>query len=255
MDIGYQAVHHPDVRRVILCHREGFMIAPKRTPEPVICGFWGAPYPGKRPNKPIDTTVASLFDTMYLPPVIQRGQLLWIFYDWWIKFIFSLIAGTTWGIDQWVGGVPQVRRHSDALLIVKSDKLIPWLSGGRRKGIWNAIRTFFINVPIDKTNGKTVDLKPFPTHMTDDGVLHFPKIDKDPMAADTSGDHEIKPDVVVLATGYRTEFPFLKDGDYPTLAEAKTRGIYRNIEDGIAYVGFIRPSIGKPHPVNTKTLY
>lgn len=244
MDIGHQAVHHPDVQRVILCHREGFMIAPKRTPEPVICGIWGAPYPGKRPNKPIDTTVASLFDTMYVPPVIQRGQLLWIFYDWWIKFIFMTIAGTTWGIDQWVGGVPQVRRHSDSLLIVKSDKLIPWLSENRRKGVLNAIRALFINVPIQETNGTPVDLKPFPTHMTDDGLMHFPKVDRDPMVANTSQDNVVKPDVVILATGYRTKVDFLSTG-YPNLADAtKNRGIYRNIKDGIAYIGFVRPSIG-----------
>jgi dimethylaniline monooxygenase (N-oxide forming) len=184
---------------------------------------------------------------MYVHPLIQRGQLLWVYYDWWIKFIFMTIAGTTWGIDQWVGGVPQVRRHSDSLFIVKSDKLIPWLSEGRRKGIWNAIRTVFINVPIQKTNGTPVDLKPFPTHMTKDGVMHFPTIDKDPMVADTSRDTQVKPDVVILATGYRTKVDFLGD-DYPDLADAtRNRGIYRDIEDGIAYVGFVRPSIGKSH--------
>ena len=114
MDIGYQAVNHPDVEKVVMCNRDGFMIAPKITPEPVILRVWGKPYPGKRPNKPIDTTIASLFDTMYVPPSIQRGPFLWLYYDRWIKYIFFLIAGTSQGIDQWVGGVPPRRRYADS---------------------------------------------------------------------------------------------------------------------------------------------
>jgi dimethylaniline monooxygenase (N-oxide forming) len=114
MDIGYQAVNHPTVKKVVMCNRDGFLIAPKITPEPIILGVWGKPYPGKRPNKPIDTTIASLFDTMYVPPSIQRGPLLWLYYDRWIKYIFFLIAGTSQGIDQWVGGVPPRRRYADA---------------------------------------------------------------------------------------------------------------------------------------------
>jgi dimethylaniline monooxygenase (N-oxide forming) len=114
MDIGYHAVNHPDVTKVVMCNRDGFLIAPKITPEPIILSTFGKPYPGKRPNKPIDTTIASLFDTMYVPPSIQRGPLLWLYYDRWIKYIFFLIAGTSQGIDQWVGGVPPRRRYADA---------------------------------------------------------------------------------------------------------------------------------------------
>lgn len=97
-----------------MCNRDGFLIAPKITPEPIILSVFGKPYPGKRPNKPIDTTIASLFDTMYVPPSIQRGPLLWLYYDRWLKYIFFLIAGTSQGIDQWVGGVPPRRRYADA---------------------------------------------------------------------------------------------------------------------------------------------
>lgn len=64
----------------------------------------------------------------------------------------------------------------------------------------------------------------------------------------------IKPDLVIFATGYKRSFPFLnKYGDkhYPTVDEATTRGIYRDIEDGIAYIGFVRPALGKLHRVKT----
>lgn len=114
MDVAYHAVNHPDVEKIVMCNRDGFLIAPKITPEPVILGTWGKPYPGKRPNKPLDTTIASLFDTMYVPGILQRGPLLWLYYDRWIKYIFFLIAGTSQGIDQWVGGVSPRRRYADA---------------------------------------------------------------------------------------------------------------------------------------------
>lgn len=114
MDIAHQAVNHADVQKVVLCSRDGFLVAPKVVPEPVILGVWGRPYPGRRLNKPIDTTVASLFDTAYVPPCVQRGPLLWLFYDRWIKYVFFLIAGSSQGIDQWVGGVPARRRYADS---------------------------------------------------------------------------------------------------------------------------------------------
>lgn len=114
MDIGAQAVNHPDVQKVVMCSRDGFFIVPKVVPEPVLMRFWGKPYPGKRPNKPIDTTIASLFDTMYVPSILQSGPLLWMYYDLWIKWMFFMIAGTTQGIDQWVGGVPLWRRYTDS---------------------------------------------------------------------------------------------------------------------------------------------
>jgi hypothetical protein len=104
-DIAASAINHPSVARVILSHRNGFFVAPKVTPEPVILRFWGRPYPGKRRNKPLDTTIASLFDTAYVPAPLQRGGLLWAYYRWWVRCIFWAIGGTGDGFDQWVGGV------------------------------------------------------------------------------------------------------------------------------------------------------
>jgi dimethylaniline monooxygenase (N-oxide forming) len=103
-DIAYAAVNHPSVSRVILSHKNGFFVAPKITPEPIVFKVWGKPYEGKRPNKPLDTTVASLFDTAYVPAWLQRGELLWGYYDGWIRWIFWMISGSTGGCDQWVGG-------------------------------------------------------------------------------------------------------------------------------------------------------
>lgn len=113
-DAAALAVNHPGVGRVLMCHRDGFFVAPKVVPEPVIFGVFGRPYPGKRPNKAIDTTVASLFDSAYVPPVLQRSNLLWDVYNVWVKGMFATISGTSSGLDQWVGGVSSGRRHIDS---------------------------------------------------------------------------------------------------------------------------------------------
>ena len=71
------------------------------------------PEPGQR-NKPTDCAVASLFDTAYVPDVLQKSQLLWGYYDKWIKFSQWMISGTPNGPDQWAGLIPGERRHVDS---------------------------------------------------------------------------------------------------------------------------------------------
>ena len=102
-DIASAAINHPSVSRVLLSHRNGFFVAPKVTPEPVILRFWGRPYPGKKRNKPLDTTIASLFDTAYVPGWLQRGGMGWGYYNAWVRAMFWVIGGSAGGFDQWVG--------------------------------------------------------------------------------------------------------------------------------------------------------
>lgn len=51
----------------------------------------------------------------------------------------------------------------------------------------------------------------------------------------------------MYATRYKRSFPFLpvNDSRYPTVDDANTCGIYRDIKDGIAYIGFVRPTLRK----------
>lgn len=80
---------------------------------PLVMGI-GKPCPGARPNKPVDTSVASLFDTAYVHPKLQRSQALWTYYDRWIKTTHWLISGTEEGPDQWVGHMSQSRKYADS---------------------------------------------------------------------------------------------------------------------------------------------
>jgi len=53
-----------------------------------------------------------------------------------------------------------------------------------------------------------------------------------------------KPDMVILATGYAQDFPFL-DSSYPRFGEANIRNIWKESDPSVAFIGFIRPSFGR----------
>lgn len=244
MDIAHLAVTSP-TRRVILCHRDGFISSPKVVPEPYRAGGRsGGPDPA-RPSKPLDCATASLFDTAYVPAVIQRGPWLWAVYDAFVTNMAWAISGTRAGFDQWAGGVSPVRLHTDSLLICKSDRALPYISEQYRSRSWlNRWRTWFINVELRPTGGRKIDLAPWPTHFDERGVVHFEENER-PESRVMRREKGIRPDVVIFATGYKQSFPFVPQGGaYPSLDDCVTRGIFREVEDGIAYIGFIRPAFG-----------
>lgn len=250
MDIGALEVTSYDSRtsstkRVIMCHRDGFTFQPKIVPVPFRAGGKsGGPDP-HHPNKPIDCTPASLFDTAYVPPVIQRGPWLWGVYDFFIKNMAWMISGTTAGFDQWVGGIDPKRFHADAVIFCKSAKAMPYISEQyRSKSLLNKLRTWLINMPIQPTGGRKIEIAPWPKYFDEHGVVHFHKNDR-PESKRMEMEQDIQPDLVIYATGYQRSFPFLSPEQYPSVEEATTRGIYRDIEDGIAYIGFVRPALGK----------
>lgn len=246
MDIAHLAITSP-TKRVILCHRDGFISSPKIVPDPFRAGGRsGGPDPAN-PNKPLDCATASLFDTAYVPPLIQRGPWLWAVYDAFVTNMAWGISGTRAGFDQWVGGVSLQRLHTDSLLICKSDRALPYISEQyRSQSRLNRWRTWLINVELRPTGGRKIDLAPWPTHVDEGGVVHFEENDR-PESKVMGKEKGIRPDVVIFATGYKQSFPFVpKGGVYPSLDESVTRGIFRKVEDGIAYIGFIRPAFGKP---------
>lgn len=245
MDIAHLAITSP-TRRVILCHRDGFISSPKIVPDPFRAGGRSGGPDRNHPNKPLDCATASLFDTAYVPAVIQRGPWLWAVYDAFVTNMAWGISGTRAGFDQWVGGVSPVRLHTDSLLICKSDRALPYISEQyRSQSRLNRWRTWLINVELRPTGGKKIDLAPWPTHVDEEGVVHFEENDR-PESKAMRREKGIRPDIVIFATGYKQSFAFVPKGDvYPSLDDSVTRGIFRNIEDGIAYIGFIRPAFGK----------
>lgn len=247
MDIAHLAVTDNPGHRVIISHRDGFTHAPKIVPMPYRAGGRkGGPDPDQ-PNKPLDCAVASLFDTAYVPGFIQSSYLHWLPYDLFVKNMPWLISGTRAGFDQWVAGVGRERFHIDGLLFCKSSRAIPYISEQwRSKSTFNKWRTWLINMELKPTGGRKIDMAPWPSHFDQDGVVHFHKTNR-PESNKMNQEKGIRPDVVIFATGYKRSFPFLPQDDecYPSLEACTTRGIYRNIDDGVAYIGFVRPSFGR----------
>ncbi|KAJ3530835.1 hypothetical protein NM208_g9148 [Fusarium decemcellulare] len=244
MDLAYLAVTS-DAKSVTLCHRDGFFCAPKIIPVPQPMGA-GPSNEGGRPNKPVDTSVASLFDTAYVHPKLQKSQLLWVYYDQWIKKMHWLISGTEEGPDQWVGQISTSRKYMDSILLCKSDKALPYMSAGKRSSSWaNRVRSWFMNVLIKDTDGKTIDVVTWPESIDKNGYVQFDK--KLPSDSSIPQD-QLKPDVMVFATGYTREFAFL-DKDYPCVSQTNVRGIYKEGDVTLGFIGFVRPAIGAIPPL------
>ncbi|KAF4456103.1 tRNA (adenine-N(1)-)-methyltransferase non-catalytic subunit [Fusarium austroafricanum] len=198
------------------------------------------------PNKPVDTSVASLFDTAYVYPKLQKTQLLWTYYDRWVKGMHKFISGTEEGPDQWVGQMSADRKYMDSIILCKSDKALPYMSAGKRSTSWaNRIRSFFMNVKIKDTDGKKIDVVTWPEKIDEDGFMQF---DKKLPSDSTLPKEQLKPDVVVFATGYTRDFAFL-DNDYPNVGQTNVRGIYKEGDVTLGFIGYIRPSLGAIPPL------
>ena len=156
---------------------------------------------------------------------------------------------------------------TETVFMVKTDKAVHYISSPYRKGWLNAIRSFFINIPIKDTQGKEIEVAPWPTcvkrvrkrdiegyhddpstspneevdiiEFTDNGSLESERLKTRP---------PVVPDTVIFATGYNRDFPFLASS-YPTPEDCTVRGIYRDIADGFGYIGMVRPSIGAIPPL------
>lgn len=238
MDMAHLAVTSP-TKSVAICSQGGFFCAPKIIPMPGPKHKRGVEV--SRRNKPVDTSVASLFDTAYAHPVLQRSQILWWAYDQWIKKMHVFISGTEEGPDQWVGHMSKERKHVDSLFMVKSDRAIPYMSDGHRSKSWlNRKRSAFINVPIKETNGRKIDVLSWPQVIDTEGFMT--------VHDDYKNIKRIKPDVIVMATGYRTEFRFLGP-EYPQLSQTDVRCIYNKDDVTVGFIGFVRPNLGAIPPL------
>jgi len=95
----------------------------------------------------------------------------------------------------------------------------------------------------------TVDLAPFPSHFLPNGRAVFPLSKR--KDAIRMQKRDVRPDLVIYATGYRQEFSFLdKDGGYPTPGDADVRNVVRTGDESIAFIGFVRPGVGAIPPIS-----
>jgi dimethylaniline monooxygenase (N-oxide forming) len=91
------------------------------------------------------------------------------------------------------------------------------------------------------TGGRYIEVAQWPKFIDQDGIMHFEKTSRD---VEGKAQHlNIRPDVIVFATGYKQSFPFL-DSNYPTMATANVRAVYQENDPTVGFIGFVRPSLG-----------
>jgi dimethylaniline monooxygenase (N-oxide forming) len=111
---------------------------------------------------------------------------------------------------------------------------------------------FFFHTAITPTD-KTIDVAPFPSHFSSDGVAHFPITDR-PESRKIQ-DTVVKPDIIVFATGYVPSVPFLDTSHnagrraYPSLHETNVRNIWKDDDPTVGFIGFVRPGFSAIPPL------
>ncbi|KAF4494010.1 Dimethylaniline monooxygenase [Fusarium agapanthi] len=116
-----------------------------------------------------------------------------------------------------------------------------------------ALRSAIVQTPVPDTNGRKVDLAPWPKEIGQDGTVNF--FDNQQPEFSRLKEETIKLDIVILSTGYKQDFPFLEPsrtkatGAYGTASQANVRGIWRREEPTIGFMGFLRPSLGVIPPL------
>ncbi|RYO80389.1 hypothetical protein DL766_007150 [Monosporascus sp. MC13-8B] len=175
--------------------------------------------PSARPQVPIDVSRASLFDTAYVHPWLRNSDVLWNYYDLYIRWICWLSWGTTHGHDQWIGGKPDG---------------------------WSGSEIFFnkaVDTPVRYTDGRHIDVAPWPDYIDEDGIVHFRDNGRPEHLA--MKDQKIKPDVLIFCTGYKQTLPFLNGSP----SDADVRGIWRRDDPTVGFIGFMRPNLGAIPPL------
>jgi dimethylaniline monooxygenase (N-oxide forming) len=133
------------------------------------------------------------------------------------------------------------------VIFVKSTKVQPYFN--RRYITYGSLGRWKdgkIDLPRVEQNGHSVEFAPWPERIDDEGIIHFQK--NDSLESKYIETVKIKPDVVIYATGYtHMSFPFLGEG-YPHSRDANVRSMWKEGDETVAFIGFIRPQLGKHSP-------
>ncbi|KAI0007101.1 FAD/NAD(P)-binding domain-containing protein [Xylariaceae sp. FL0662B] len=245
-DVSFLAVTSP-TKRVVMCHRDGFHLAPKKNPNPMLI-FSRKRSSSDRPQVPIDASRASLFDTAYVHPWLRNSNILWTYYDCYVRWILWISWGTIHGTDQWIGGKPRGWSTSEIFFNKSGSKISPYLNTiwkpATPQGFLRYIRSWIVQDSEAETPGRKLELAPWPERINENGVVQFRDNGRPEYAY--MKDKIIKPDVIVFCTGYNPQFPFLANKapyyDY-------VREIWPEEDPSIGFIGFVRPNLGAIPPL------
>jgi dimethylaniline monooxygenase (N-oxide forming) len=106
-----------------------------------------------------------------------------------------------------------------------------------------------VQAPIPDTHGRQVDIAPLPKKINKDGTVEF--FDNGRPEYERLRLQTVRPDMIVLCTGYKQTFPFLQ-----ALYQGRqrhpssfVRGIWEKDRPELGFIGFMRPSLGAIPPL------
>ncbi|KAJ7739657.1 FAD/NAD(P)-binding domain-containing protein [Mycena maculata] len=246
MDLAYEAAK-AGAKKVVLCTRGGFLSIPKALNDFEIFGF-----PFKSGTAvPIDTLITNLGETTYVHPWVAEARIRWFVSDFVLKRVLWFLTGTEAGCNQWVGELEPERLGRAYVFLNKSQKAMPYINRPykSRPAILESMSRY-IDPPEDMPpyTDFAVELAPFPTHFLPNGRAVFPLLKR--KDAIRMANKDVRPDLVIYATGYTQEFSFLdKDGGYATPGEANVRNVVKDGDETVGFIGFVRPGVGAIPPI------
>ncbi|KAJ7771658.1 FAD/NAD(P)-binding domain-containing protein [Mycena metata] len=249
MDLAYEAAK-AGAKEVVLCSRSGFLSFPKALNDFEVFGFQ---FKSEKASVPIDSLITNLGETAYVHPWVASSHIRWFVSDFVIKRLIWFLTGTQAGCNQWVGELEPDRLGRAYVFLNKSHKAMPYINRPyRSRARILEYMSRYIDPPEDMPphTDFTVDLAPFPTHFLPNGRAVFPVIERRKDAVRMQG-RDVRPEVVVYATGYRQEFSFLdKEGGYATPGEADVRNVVKSGDESVGFIGFVRPGVGAIPPIS-----
>ncbi|KAJ7491288.1 hypothetical protein FB451DRAFT_1222690 [Mycena latifolia] len=235
MDLAYEAAK-AGAKEVVLCSRSGFLSFPKALNDFEIFGYR---FKSDKASVPIDSLITNLGETAYVHPWVASTHIRWFVSDFVIKRLLWFLTGTQAGCNQWVGELEPDRLGRAYVFLNKSHKAMPYINRPYKSRL--AILEYILT--------SLVDLAPFPTHFLPSGRAVFPLTKR--KDAVRMQKRDVRPELVVYATGYRQEFSFLdKVGGYATPGEADLRNVVKDGDESVAFIGFVRPGVGAIPPIS-----
>jgi dimethylaniline monooxygenase (N-oxide forming) len=110
----------------------------------------------------------------------------------------------------------------------------------------------YIDPPLPKVNNPRIDIVSFPTSF-EGGKAVLPAPPKH-RSKEVGWKEEVRPDLVVLCTGYRQDWSWLGEGYPRGPDECDIRGVSSSTDKSIAFIGFLRPGVGESTPSSSSPL-
>lgn len=191
----------------------------------------------------LHTRFASETDLRYVHPWVAASHLRWFISDFVIKRVLWVLTGTQAGCNQWAGELPPERQGRAYVFLNKSAKAMQFINQPYHS--LSPLHRYFahyIDPPLPPVGNARIDIVSFPTSF-EGGKAVLPPPPKH-RSKEVGWKEEVRPDLVVLCTGYRQDWSWLGEGYPKGPDECDVRGVASSQDKSIAFIGFLRPGVG-----------